>query len=90
MICLKCLQFGHPVKDCQNRKSSQARYDINEALAPRGHRGESRFPKDRSENIFAYVHETPNMLELKCDLRKLGGLFGGNENFGCFVDKRDN
>jgi hypothetical protein len=29
-------------------------------------------------------------LELECDLRKLGELFGGNGNFGCFVDKRDN
>jgi hypothetical protein len=31
-----------------------------------------------------------SQLELECDLGKLGELFGGNGNFGCFVDKRDN
>jgi hypothetical protein len=31
-----------------------------------------------------------SQLELECDLEKLGELFGGNENFWRFVDKRDN
>jgi hypothetical protein len=31
-----------------------------------------------------------SQLELECDLGKLGELFGGNRNFGCFVDKQDN